>query len=62
LPLFGGFALSKAHAKEEVKQIRRWNIALFKHAPDLLDDTYGEEGARPYKEYLARLEGGEAER
>jgi len=55
LPLFGIFALSKEHATEEARQIQEWNLALFEHAPWLLDQIYGEEGAIPYKEYLQSL-------
>ncbi len=55
LPVFGQLALSKEHSTEEVERTRSWNLAILEHAPGLLDETYGVDGAARYKEYLTAL-------
>lgn len=49
---FSWFRLSKAAKEEELETYRAWTKAVWQHAPELIDELFGEEDAERYKQRL----------
>lgn len=52
---FSNFIFSRKHAPEELALLRRWNLLIFRHAPELIDEAWDEQEAAKIKSHLQKL-------